>query len=192
MQLVYYKQKLLGAYMEKTIITTGRLIIRKYEEKDLNDLYEYLSDEEVVRFEPYTVLNLDETKKNLEWRISSDEIFAVELKSSGKMIGNVFLGKRECETLELGYVLNRKFWGNGYAFEACSAMCENAFSNGTHRIEANCDPLNSSSWKLLERLGFSCEGHLHKNIYFRKDENGNLIWKDTYIYSKLNKNEQNG
>lgn len=59
MQLVYYKQKLLGAYMEKTIITTGRLIIRKYEEKDLNDLYEYLSDEEVVRFEPYTVLNLD-------------------------------------------------------------------------------------------------------------------------------------
>lgn len=190
MQLVYYKQKLLGAYMEKTIITTGRLIIRKYEEKDLNDLYEYLSDEEVVRFEPYTVLNLDETKKNLEWRISSDEIFAVELKSSGKMIGNVFLGKRECETLELGYVLNRKFWGNGYAFEACSAMCENEFSNGTHRIEANCDPQNCTSWKLLERLGFVREGHLHKNIYFRKDKNGNPIWKDTYIYSKLNVEEK--
>lgn len=175
-----------------TPITTERLIIRKYEEKDLNDLYEYLSDEEVVRFEPYTALSLEETKKNLEWRVSSDEIFAIELKSTGKMIGNVFLGKRECESLELGYVLNKKLWKNSYAFEACSAMCKNAFSNGTHRIEANCDPLNSSSWKLLERLGFSCEGHLHKNIYFRKDENGNPIWKDTYIYSKLNKNEQNG
>ena len=175
-----------------TPITTERLIIRKYEEKDLNDLYEYLSDEEVVRFEPYTALSLEETKKNLEWRVSSDEIFAIELKSTGKMIGNVFLGKRECESLELGYVLNKKLSKNGYAFEDCSAMSTNAFSNGTHRIEANCDPLNSSSWKLLERLGFSCEGHLHKNIYFRKDENGNLIWKDTYIYSKLNKNEQNG
>ncbi len=172
--------------MKNTRIETGRLIIRNYEEKDLNDLFEYLSDEEVVRFEPYSALNLEETKKNLEWRISSDEIFAIELKSTGKMIGNVFLGKRECESLELGYVLNRKFWGNGYAFEACSAMCMNAFSGGTHRIEANCDPLNSASWKLLERLGFTREGHLHKDIYFRKDKNGNPIWKDTYIYSKLN------
>lgn len=79
--------------------------------KDLDDLYEYLSDEEVVRFEPYTAMNLDDVKKNLEWRISSDEIFALELKENGKMIGNIFLGKRECETLELGYVLNRNFWG---------------------------------------------------------------------------------
>lgn len=79
-----------------TRIETGRLIIRSYEEKDLNDLYEYLSDEEVVRFEPYTAFSLEETKKNLEWRISSDEIFAIDLKSTGKMIGNVFLGKREC------------------------------------------------------------------------------------------------
>lgn len=137
-----------------TRIETGRLIIRNYEEKDLNDLYEYLSDEEVVRFEPYTAFSLDETKKNLEWRISSDEIFAIELKTTGKMIGNVFLGKRECESLELGYVLNKKFWGNGYAFEACFSMCKNTFSNGTHSIEANCEPLNSASWKLLERLGF--------------------------------------
>lgn len=176
--------------MKNTIITTDRLIIRKYEEKDLDDLYEYLSDEEVVSFEPYSALSLEETKKNLEWRVSSDEIFAIELKSTGKMIGNVFLGKRECETLELGYVLNRKFWGNGYAFEACYAMCANVFSNGTHRIEANCDPLNSASWKLLEQLGFVREGHLHKDIYFRKDENGNPIWKDTYIYSKLNVEEK--
>lgn len=156
--------------MEKTKILTERLIIRNYEEKDLNDLYEYLSDEEVVRFEPYTAMNLDDVKKNLEWRISSDEIFALELKENGKMIGNIFLGKRECETLELGYVLNRNFWGNGYAFEACSAMCGNVFSKGIHRLEANCDPNNAASWKLLERLGFVREGHLRKDIYFRKDK----------------------
>lgn len=53
--------------MKKTKILTERLIIRNYEEKDLNDLYEYHSDEEVVRFEPYTAMNLDDVKKNLEW-----------------------------------------------------------------------------------------------------------------------------
>ena len=52
--------------MEKTKILTERLIIRNYEEKDLNDLYEYHSDEEVVRFQPYTSMNLDDVKKNLE------------------------------------------------------------------------------------------------------------------------------
>ncbi|WP_295800920.1 GNAT family protein, partial [uncultured Treponema sp.] len=98
--------------------------------------------------------------------------------------------KRECKTLELGYVLNKKFWKNGYAFEACFSMCKNVFSNGTHRIEANCDPLNIASWRLLERLEFVREGHLQKDIYFRKDKNGNPIWKDTYIYSKLNNEEK--
>lgn len=49
----------------KTKILAERLIIRNYEEKDLNDLYEYHSDEEVVRFEPYTAMNLDDVKKNL-------------------------------------------------------------------------------------------------------------------------------
>lgn len=64
-----------------TRIETDRLIIRNYEKKDLNDLYEYLSDEEIMRFEPYNALSFEETKKSLEWRISSDEIFAIELKS---------------------------------------------------------------------------------------------------------------
>ena len=70
--------------MEKTKLLTKRFIIHNYKEKDLNDLYEYLSDEEVVCFEPYTAMNLDDVKKNLEWRISSDEIFALELKENKK------------------------------------------------------------------------------------------------------------
>ena len=39
------------------------------------------NNEEIVRFEPYNALSFEETKKSLEWRISSDEIFAIELKS---------------------------------------------------------------------------------------------------------------
>ena len=47
-------------------ITTGRLIIRRYAEKNLNDLYEYLCDEEIMRFEPYNALSFEGTKKSLE------------------------------------------------------------------------------------------------------------------------------
>lgn len=174
--------------MESKIIIaeTERLILRRYKEEDLQDLFEYVSDKEVVEYEPYKPLTLNETKENLEWRIGTEEMIAVELKDSHKMIGNVYMGKREFEALEIGYVFNRNYWGHGYALESCKALMQQAFSNGIHRIYAECDPHNRSSWKLLEALGFQREAHLRKNVYFWKDENDNPIWKDTYIYAKLN------
>lgn len=66
------------------------------------------------------------------------------------------------------------------------ALIENAFSDGIHRIYAECDPENRSSYGLLERLGFSREGCLHQNVYFKKDENGDPIWKDTLVYGLVN------
>lgn len=171
----------------KTIIAeTERLILRRYKEDDLQDLFEYLSDMKVVEYEPYKPMTIDETKQNLEWRIGTDEMIAVELKNSRKMIGNVYMGKRDFEALEIGYVFNRNYWGNGYAAESCKALIEHAFSEGIHRIYAECDPDNKSSWKLLETLGFRREAHLRQNVYFWKDENDKPIWKDTYVYAKLN------
>ena len=171
------------------IAETERLVLRRYKKEDLQDLFEYLSDKEVVEYEPHKPLTLDETKENLEWRIGTDEMVAVELKSSHKMIGNVYMGKREFEALEMGYVFNRNYWGHGYAIESCKALIQQAFLNGVHRIYAECDPRNKRSWKLLERLGFQREAHLRKNVYFWKDKTGNAIWKDTYIYAKLNVGE---
>ncbi|MBD5492579.1 MAG: GNAT family N-acetyltransferase [Lachnospiraceae bacterium] len=167
------------------IAETERLVLRRYQEEDLQDLFAYLSDKEVVEYEPYRPLTLNETRENLEWRIGTEEMIAVELKDSHKMIGNVYMGKREFEALEIGYVFNRNYWGHGYAFESCKALIQQAFSNGVHRIYAECDPRNKSSWKLLEKLGFQREAHLRKNVYFWKDENDTPIWKDTYIYAKL-------
>ena len=73
---------------------TERLILRRYRPSDLQDLFEYLSDPETVAFEPYEPMNLEEAQKNLEWRVSTEEMIAAELKESGKMIGNVYLGIR--------------------------------------------------------------------------------------------------
>lgn len=173
---------------EITVITqTDRLILRKYLESDLQDLYEYLSDSEVLKYEPYKPMNMDEVRHNLEWRISTDEMVAVELKTNHRMIGNVYLGKRDFESLEIGYVFNQEYWGKGYAKESCLALVEQAFFHGVHRIFAECDPQNLSSWKLLESLGLEREAHLKQNIYFWKDNENRPIWKDTYIYTKLKK-----
>lgn len=170
---------------KKIILETDRLILRRYCKEDLQDLYEYLSDEEVVMHEPYKPMNMTEVQENLEWRISTDEMIAVELKNNKKMIGNVYLGKREFEALEIGFVFNKEYWGNGYARESCAALIQKAFTEGVHRIFAECDPDNLGSWKLLESLGFTREAHLRKNIYFWKDENDTPIWKDTFIYATL-------
>lgn len=177
--------------MESKIIIaeTERLILRRYIREDLQDLFEYLSDIEVVKYEPYKALTFDETKENLEWRIGTDEMIAIELKDSSKMIGNVYMGKREFDSLEIGYVFNRNYWGHGYAAESCKALIQQAFSNGIHRIYAECDPHNKRSWKLLETLGFQREAHFKRNVYFWKDENKKPIWKDTYVYVMLNSDE---
>ena len=170
----------------KIIIETDRLILRRYCKQDLQDLYEYLSDEEVVKHEPYKPMDINKVKENLDWRISTDEMIAVVLKSNNKMIGNIYLGKRDFESLEIGYVFNKHYWGKGYAKESCDALIKKSFSENTHRIFAECDPCNIASWKLLESLNFIREAHFKENVYFWKDENDNPIWKDTYVYSILN------
>ncbi len=171
---------------KNNILETERLILRRYTKDDFDDLYEYLSDDDVIKYEPYKSMSRDEVKANLEWRISTDEMIAVVLKSNQKMIGNIYLGKRNFNSLEIGYVFNKSYWGKGYAKESSNAIITQAFENGVHRVFAKCDPLNQSSWKLLESLGFSREAHLKQNVYFWTDNDGKPIWKDTYIYSLLN------
>jgi len=166
-------------------IETERLVIRRFLPKDRDALFDYLSDEETLAFEPYPPGKPEGLDSLLAERIASPEFFAVEIKATGKVIGNVYLGKRDCDNAELGYVFNRRYWGKGFASEACGAAVGRAFKAGIHRVYAECDPKNVPSWKLLERLGFRREGFFRQNVWFRKDEKGNPIWKDTYLYARL-------
>lgn len=172
---------------KQIIIQTDRLILRRYCKDDLRDLFEYLSDAEVIKYEPYKPMSLMEAREELDKRIANKEMIAVVLKTTNKLIGNLYLGKREFESLEIGYVFNKQYWGQGYARESCDALIKKAFSEGIHRIFAECDPCNSASWRLLESLGFVREAHFQQNVFFWKDDNGNPIWKDTFVYSILNK-----
>lgn len=166
-------------------IETERFIIRRFQKKDAKDLHEYLSNEEVIRFEPHKPFTLEQAEEEAIRRSKDENFYAIVLKS-GKLIGNVYLAKGEMDTWELGYVFNNKYWKQGYAYESCRQLLQYIFEKqDARRVIALCDPENENSWRLLEHLEFRREGHLLKNIYFFEDEKGNPIWKDTYEYGLL-------
>lgn len=165
---------------------TARLKLRHFFPDDWQDLFEYLSQEEVVKFEPYDVFTLEQAKQEAISRSNNPDFWAVCLQDTGKLIGNVYLAEQAFDTWELGYVFNRTYQGKGYATEAIKVLIDDVFTtHKARRIIAMCNPLNTASWKLLERLNMRREGHLIKNIYFFKDENGLPIWQDTYEYAIL-------
>lgn len=171
------------------ILETERLILRKFSEDDWKGLHEYLSQEIVVKYEPYNALTEDECKQEALYRSKEDAFWAVCLKDNKKLIGNVYFQKQEPEeflTWEIGYVFNPMYYGNGYATESCRAILSYGFEElKARRIIAMCNPENTASWKVLERLNMRREGHLFKNIFFKYDEKRNPIWNDTYEYAML-------
>ena len=165
---------------------TARLIIRRFRSDDWKDLHEYLSQEKTVKYEPYDIFTEEDSKQEALKRSGNDIFLAVCLKSSGKLIGNIYLAEQAFETWEIGYVFNVNFWGHGYATEAAHKLIDFTFKEkNAHRIVAMCNPLNESSWKLLERLGMRREGCLLQNIHFKTNEEGFPIWQDTYEYAVL-------
>lgn len=170
-------------------LETERLILRRFSGGDWRDLYEYLSQEKVVKFEPYDVYTKEECKQEALNREKQDAFWAVCLKENGKLIGNIFFKQQEPKeflTWEIGYVFNPQYYGKGYATESCKKILSYGFEQlHARRIIAKCNPENTPSWRLLERLHMRREGHLKKNIYFKFDKQGNPIWIDTYEYAIL-------
>lgn len=166
-------------------IRTERLLLRPFQESDYDDLFEFLSQLRDDEFEGYPGITYENGREHLKYRLGSEEFYAIALSDSGKVIGNIYCGNRDFDSKEVGYIVNRDYRRRGYAEEALSAVIGNAFQAGAHRVFAECDPRNTASWRLLEKVGMRREAHFRKNIWFRKDENGNPIWKDTYVYANL-------
>jgi len=171
-------------------IETSNLIIRNYKLEDENDLCEYMLQRVNAEFEAYPDFSREKGKEEVEFRSQSDEFYAIELKKEHKVIGNVYLGKRDFNARELGYVLNENYHRNGYGSEASKAMVEYMFKQGVHRIYAECAPQNTASWKLMSKIGMEREAYFKKNVSFHKDANGDPIYWDTYVYALLNPYEE--
>jgi [ribosomal protein S5]-alanine N-acetyltransferase len=172
-------------------LTTERLIIRDFDPADWPDLYEYLSDPQVVKFEPYPVFTEKQCQSEARRRSHQACFRAVCLKSSQKLIGNIYFTQLEPDqflTWELGYVFNTRYQRQGYAAESCQAVLNYAFNQlHSRRVIASCNILNSPSWRLLERLHFRREGHFLEKSWFKLDEQGNPLWQDVFSYAILSK-----
>ena len=172
-----------------TVLETDRLKIRRFSCDDWKDLYKYLSKEQVIRYEPYSIYSEEDCKNEAIKRSLNEAFWAVCLRDSNKLIGNVYFNQqdpKEFSNWEIGYVFNPEYYGNGYATESCKVVINYGFEKlKARRIVAMCNPENIPSWKLLERLKMRREGRLHKNIFFKKNEKGEPIWIDTYEYAIL-------
>lgn len=171
-------------------IHTTRLLLRPFQDADLNDIFEYHSSPEVVRYMYWEVRDLEQTRVALEKKKAQTSLnaegdaicLAVELQESHKVIGEVILFWRSQahQQGEVGYVFHPAFGGKGYATEAAKVMLAIGFEQMMfHRIYARCDPRNVPSWRLMERLGMRREAHfVHSEIF--KGE-----WGDEFYYAML-------
>lgn len=170
-------------------LNTERLLIRIFQPNDWKDLHEYLSIEEVLKYEPGSVCDEMDCKQIASERSQSNIFMAVVLRESNKMIGHIYFNQTqpfEFLTWELGYIFNPGYYGNGYATEACRAILQYGFEMlGAHRIIAMCNPENHSSWRLLERLLMRREGHHMNKAFFYKNDEGQPVWHNAYQYAIL-------
>jgi RimJ/RimL family protein N-acetyltransferase len=170
---------------------TERLVLRPLVQADLDDLCEYHSHSEAVRFVPWSVRSREEVKEALQnyERCSSalesaqdSLILGWSLKSTQKIIGqsNMALVSQANHTSDLGWITHPEYWRQGYALEAGIAMLWLAFrSFGLHRVIANIDQRNLGSARLAERMGMRCEGIFRQSSWTKGE------WCDMWLYAIL-------
>ena len=170
------------------ILSTERLDIRYVRETDFDDMYVYLSDEEVMKYE-HEPMTKEVLEGFLEKLIPTKKFYAVVLKETGKMIGQVYVGKTEPEKFNeysVGYIFNPNYHNKGYCTEATKALCKYAFDVlHAHRLIAKCNPENIASWRVMEKAGFKREGLLRNRVALRNDKFGNPIYTDELVYGML-------
>lgn len=144
-------------------LETERLILRKWTLDDASDLYEYGRSDLVGPSAGWKQhKTIDESKDIIRMFIKDGDTLAIVLKSSGKVIGGIGLHDRkpddncrELKQLEVGYVLNPDYWGNGFVPEAVERLKLYAFE------ELELDILwcghfdfNMNSKRVNEKCGF--------------------------------------
>lgn len=141
-------------------LNTDRLKLRKLNINDIDDIYEWTSDEEVTRYVTwYKHENKAETKAFLEnllnkYNRENTYIFGIELKENSKLIGMIDVVSFEEDTAAIGYSMNRKFWNNGYMSEALGKVKEHLFNEGIKKIEISAMKENIGSNRVIQKNGF--------------------------------------
>ncbi len=146
------------------MLRTKRLLLRRARMADLEDLHKVFSDPRAMRYwdsPPYETV--DQTSQLLTQMVHAPDTesddFVVEY--TGRAIG-----KAGCWRMgEIGFILHPDFWGRGLAHEALKAAIPHIFETlAIDRLEADVDPRNAASLKLLSKLGFHETGRAKRTI----------------------------
>jgi RimJ/RimL family protein N-acetyltransferase len=172
-------------------LVTERLLLREFEPDDWRDVMNYQIDPLYLRYVPWTERAEADVRNFvgmfLHWREERPRYryqVAIVLRESGKLIGNCGVRSSPARPWEgeMGYELDDRYWGKGYATEAGEAMLGFAFSEmQLHRVFANCIAENIGSERVMQKLGMRFEGRFYENTYMRDR------WWDTLYYAILDR-----
>ncbi len=158
-------------------IKTKRLLLRKIEYSDVEDIYEYASVEEVSKYvvwsphlsqiESLEFINIIMDKYNH----SEPAPWGIEHREDKKMIGTVGFSTWNIEhkSGEIGYVLSKEYWNMGLMTEAVQAVLKFGFTKmKLNRIQAHCEPQNTGSTRVLIKNGFKLEGLIRQPLFVKE------------------------
>lgn len=149
-----------------TIIETERLILRAFQQRDLQDFYEYASVEGVGEMAGWHHHeSIEKTREILDMFIEGDHDFAICLKSSGKVIGSLGVKEYGLEDKltefcnyrgrEIGFTLSKDYWGQGLMPEAVNAVIDYLFNTlGLDFLTCGYYLFNAQSKCVQEKCGF--------------------------------------
>jgi RimJ/RimL family protein N-acetyltransferase len=169
---------------------TPRLILRLFQDSDLEPFVNYRSDPEVARYQGWdapfpreTAASFIEEMKDKPLGLAGEWYqVAIALRSTGQLIGDCayHILAEDARQAEIGFTLARTFQGSGYATEAVTALLDILFGElSLHRVTATCDADNGASARLLDRIGMRREGHSVENIWFKGR------WGSEFLYAML-------
>ncbi|MDR0831405.1 MAG: GNAT family N-acetyltransferase [Bacillales bacterium] len=151
--------------VNKIIIETERLILRAYQEDDLNDFYEYCQVEGVGEAAGWLHhKDINESQRILNIFLKQDTTFAIVYKENKKVIGSI--GIKDTQEIkpefksylasEIGYVLSKDYWGKGLMSEAIKTVINYLFENTQLQI-LYCGHFigNNKSKRVIEKAGFT-------------------------------------
>jgi RimJ/RimL family protein N-acetyltransferase/ubiquinone/menaquinone biosynthesis C-methylase UbiE len=168
-------------------IETERQILRDFVAEDFDALHAITSDPEVMRFMFHGARTAERQRAMLDEVIVSQREaprrryeLAVVRRADGRLLGSVDLTPDEPGVADLGYLLGREAWGQGYATEAARTMVAAGFDQlGLHRIFATCDVNHTASARVLEKAGLRRDGVLRGHTF------ASGRWWDSYLYAVL-------
>ncbi len=161
---------------------SDRLTMRPMSADDADALFEAFSDVALMTWwssAPHT--SVAETRENLIRRTQPSDWrgWTMIERTTGAVVGTLAARDSKPAVAGIGYLVLRRYWGQGFAREGVSRLIELLWSEGHRRIWADTDPDNAASNGLLERLGFQREGHL------REEWLTHIGVRDSYIWGLL-------